>query len=78
MPEDTDAALEWVDYKASLCTGCGRPRSETFDPDGPEYVAEAWCCFACEERDQKAKAWREDEHADPAGIYFVVQERGEP
>lgn len=77
MPEDIEAALEWADWRATLCTGCGRPRDESFDPDGPEYVAEAWCCFACEARDQKMKEWREDDTADQAGIYFVARETRE-
>jgi hypothetical protein len=57
-----------------LCGGCGKPRHEAFDPDGPEYEATAWRCFACEQRDKKAKEWRDDESADPAGIHFVVTE----
>lgn len=77
LPEDTEAALEWADYQATLCTGCGRRRDESFNPDGPDYEAEAWCCFACQARDHKAHEWREDNNADPAGIYFVVRERGE-
>lgn len=72
-----ESALEWLEYKSTLCSGCGKPRHESFDPDGPEYVAEAWCCFACQTRDQKAREWRDDEHADPAGIYFLVRESGD-
>lgn len=66
-----------MEYARSLCTGCGRPISETFAEDGPEYVAEAWCCFACQAREQKQLEWASEEPADRAGIYYVVQERGD-
>lgn len=77
MPEDTDAALEWMDFQRTLCSGCGLPLRETFDEDGPEYVAEAWCCFACKAREEKALEWGQDAPEDRAGIKFIVQERGE-
>lgn len=76
MAEDTEAALEWADYNAELCSGCSQPRTNTFDPNGPKYVAEALRCRGCAERDRLVKSWQRDDRADTGGIYFVVQERG--
>jgi hypothetical protein len=68
--------LEWAEWQKSLCTGCGRPRHESFDVDGEPYIAEAWCCFACQAVEHKAREWSGSEAADPAGIKFVVREGG--
>jgi hypothetical protein len=73
LAEDVEAALEWAEWKASLCPGCGNPKHESFAADGPNYEAEAWRCRACEARDKKASIWARDEHADTSGIYFVIR-----
>lgn len=68
-----EAALEWAEYKASLCN-CGRPRSETFDPKAErEFDAEALRCHACAAKESLARVWNEDEHANPSGVYFIAK-----
>lgn len=74
LEEDLDAALEWHEWKGSLCPGCGNQRHDTLNPNGPRYVADSLRCRACEARDHEAHSWREDRNADPAGIYFTVTE----
>lgn len=65
-----------MDYESSLCSGCGRPRHETFDPANEQaYEAEAQRCHACATRDRKTTMWREDENADTSGVYFAIHER---
>ena len=72
LDEDVEAAIEWVEWKADLC-GCGHPRSETFTEDAErQYEAKALKCHACAERDRLARKWRDDENANPAGLYFAV------
>jgi hypothetical protein len=77
LPEDVDAALEWQSWKASLCSGCGQPKHECMSPDGPAYEATAIRCRACETRDRKANAWRDNDNAETAGLFFVVSEAEE-
>lgn len=78
LPEDTEAALDWAEWKQGLCSGCGQPRHESFDPRGPEYQIEALECRACAARDRKAEAWRSNEHAELHGIQFVIRQDDEP
>lgn len=81
LPEDIEAALEWQDYQSSLCSGCGNPKAECFDPKNEDdYEAEPLRCHACATRDRKAKLVGSDEHADASGLYFAVtrdNEKGE-
>lgn len=70
LPEDTEAALAWAEAQADLCPGCGRPRDECFDPDGPDYQATLLRCRACEERDKKFTAF----DGDREGLYAVLKE----
>lgn len=70
------AALEWADYKASLCPGgCGYPKVESMDvANESRYDAVAVRCFACEARDKAGKKWATDENSDTAGLLFSVVE----
>lgn len=76
MSEDIDAALEWIEYDDSLCSGCKLPRSETFDPANEEaYDVEALRCHACGAREFKASLRAENRNPDSAtsyGEYFAV------
>lgn len=76
LPEDTEAALVWQEAQDEACSGCGQPRSESFDPKGPDYEATPLRCRACEAREAKAAAWQRDEHAQLHGIKFAVTPRG--
>lgn len=76
LPGDTEAALAWQEAQDEMCQ-CGHPRSETMDPNGPDYHATALRCRACETRDALMSRWRRDEHADLAGVVFGVTERGD-
>lgn len=74
LPGDTEAALAWQEEQDALCE-CGQPRSESMDPEGPEYQASAWRCRACEARESAADRWQKDEHAILHGIKFAVTQR---
>lgn len=67
------AALEFTEYQESLCTGCGSPRAESFDPAGPVYAVEALRCRACSARAVVAREFGEDDHADLDGMFFAVE-----
>jgi len=75
LPEDTEAALEWMDYKQSLCSGCGMSRLESFNPDGPNYEAEVLRCRACETREARGEKMREASNVDMNGMYIAVTEQ---
>lgn len=78
LDEDTAAALEWIDYEASLCSGCGHPRAESFDPKNAfEYDAEPLQCHACKARDERAAARNKKPNTDHAGIYYAITKRQE-
>lgn len=38
-------ALEY--HERDVCPGCGQPRHESTDPDGPDYSAEDFQCRGC-------------------------------
>ena len=76
LPEDTEAALVWQEAEDDKCS-CGHPRSETMNPNGPDYQATALRCRACEAREALASKWRRDENADTSGLVFAVTERGD-
>ena len=68
------AALEWQDWKQSLCAGCGLPRHETMHPDNERaYDAEPLKCHACAARERKGKAINGQENFDASGIYVAVR-----
>ena len=54
---------------------CGQSRSESFDPNGPDYQATPLRCRACEAREAMESQWKRDDHADLHGIKFAVTER---
>lgn len=76
LDEDIDAALEYQDYLASLCSGCGHPRDESFNPDLQfEWYGEALTCHACAERDRTAESKRSNKNHDCSGEFYVVHRR---
>lgn len=67
--------MEWVEYRAMLCPGCGRPKWECFAAESEgTYIAEAVRCHACAERDRVAREFAAAEHADTGGLYFTVRD----
>lgn len=83
LDEDIEAALEWIAYQDSLCSGCGNPKSECWDPDRDgTYEAIAVQCFACAARDAENRRASEARASDRMGsssfdgLYFAVTERG--
>lgn len=66
-----EAALEWQRWQDQVCSGCGNPRDECMDPDGPQYAAKPLRCRACEARDAAAREFAEAK-GDNAGLYFAV------
>lgn len=84
LPEDTTAALEWADWKETLCPGCGNPRHESFDPErATHYEAVPLNCYACAARDAEQReavnAKSSNRFGDAAfdGLYVSVVERGD-
>jgi hypothetical protein len=73
LAEDTDAALEWIDYQASLCSGCGLPRHETMARANEErYDVERIVCHACKVQGSRARADAESENTDTAGMFYAI------
>lgn len=80
LEDDTVAALEWIDYLASLCKGCGQPLAECMDEanDG-RYETVPVHCFACAARDAEnrdvAKARRSESYGEGSfdGLYVGVR-----
>lgn len=77
LDEDQDAALEWQEYDASLCSGCHHPRDESFAKENDDkYTAEVLTCHACASKDRLAhnrSQSREKDTPPPAGEYFTVR-----
>lgn len=68
--------MEWADYKASLCDGCGHPKHETFAPENDDkYTATVLVCHACAARDRKSHVLSQTASSDapPAGVMIAVQ-----
>lgn len=75
LPEDTRAALVWQEYEKSLCSGCKRPRDETFALEMDDhYDVVPVVCHACAARDSKAsKRLRENEGRPLFGEFYIVK-----
>lgn len=83
LPEDTEAALEWADFEASLCAGCGNPRDECMSPDADgTYEAVPFHCFACATRDAEDRRIGEDRSSGQFGsgafdgLFVAITEKG--
>jgi hypothetical protein len=76
LPEDTEAALEWQVHQKSLCTGCRRPRVESFDiAMDDRYDVTELQCHACAARERRAwnAAHAHEPGSPPAfGRFYVV------
>lgn len=76
LPEDTEAALEWLEWKDSLCSGCGQPRHEAFDSANTDaYSVTALECHPCAARERRAYADQQSRDAGqpPAfGRFYAV------
>ena len=75
LAEDTEAALVWQEAQDDACAGCGQPRSETMDPNGPDYEATPLRCRACEVREARANQMAQQD-GSMYGMKFAVVERG--
>lgn len=68
--------MEWMDYEASLCGGCGHPREESFSEGNFEkYTAVALQCHACAARDHKSSTLAQGD-GDTSGMYYAVELSG--
>lgn len=77
LPEDQDAAFEYMQFLDELCSGCGQPRHESFDGSNfLAYETTALRCHACADKEMTAKARQQDENASTEGIYLVVDKKG--
>lgn len=81
MPEDREAALEWLTEDALRCPGCALPRDETMvnEDDAPFYEVHAITCHACAMRqlvqEDAIKEARRRGNDPPPGRYYAVRER---
>lgn len=76
LDEDQDAALEYMDYLDSICSGCGQPRHESFSEENfLAYHTTALRCHACADKELTAKARQRDDNASTEGIYLVVDHK---
>lgn len=65
---DTALALEWQDWAAEICPGCGHHLSEsTAETHEHAYEARDRVCFACEAKELRVKALSNLENAVTAG-----------
>lgn len=74
-----NAALEWIDYQALICPGCGHLKTDTMDPgQARTFEATPLTCYGCAARDAEkrnvSRAIAADEYADSAfdGVYIAV------
>jgi hypothetical protein len=74
LPDDHEAALAWIEYRDSLCPGCGRKRIESMAPENDDaYTAIALRCFACAAKERASAEFGRAQHADTAGLAFVIE-----
>lgn len=75
LPEDTEAAIEWQLYQNSLCSGCRRPRQESFAVGMDDhYDVTELQCHACAARERRAWNTRPNAGESPSfGRFFVVK-----
>ncbi len=65
--------MQWLEYRVSLCSGCGSPRVESFDPvNERRYEAHVLKCHACAARDGKARVVRDNNDSNVSGLYFAA------
>lgn len=65
--------LDYLREEKLICPGCGLPRDETMDPEAQmHYRARSLRCFACEQRDVKAKQVAKSPDGAP-GLYVAVE-----
>ena len=66
--DDTALALEYEDWAAEVCPGCGHHLSESSDASHEHaYEARDRVCFACEAKELRVKALSDTENAVTAG-----------
>lgn len=77
LPEDTDAAVDWMLDQNDRCPGCGQPHAETTSPDAQgEYVVDAKTCHCCLARIAESKTFQ-DRGDDMGAIYFRTTRRAD-
>ena len=64
--DDTLLALEYQDWAAEVCPGCGHHLSDSTD-EANHYETRDRVCFACEAKEVHVTRLSENEHAATAG-----------
>ena len=84
LPDDTEAALDWLAREDLLCGGCSQPKTESMDPANSEsYEAVPVTCFACAARDAEKRHAQEIRGSGEMGsgafdgIYLTVSKKGD-
>lgn len=83
LDEDISVALEWDEYRSSLCSGCGQPKTDGMNPDAEDtYEAVPLQCFPCAAREAEGRRASEAVGNDKLGrgaldgIYYAVMKKG--
>lgn len=76
-PTDRILALALEEYESGLCSGCGLPVHETYDPDNERAFEAALPvrCHACTTRDKRAAEY--DEAKQREALRFPVTRKPE-
>lgn len=79
LPEDTTAALEYLAYERTICSGCGHSKLDSMDPAKERlWYAEDIRCHACKAIQGLAHQLHKDDKADTDGLYFIAALDDEP
>lgn len=71
--DDLEYVLEWQRMQDALCSGCGQPRDESFDPDYADaYEPKVLRCHACATAGRAADLSRKTFDGDVHGLYTSV------
>lgn len=59
--EDAEEILDYLQWKDSICSGCGQPKHESFAPENTyAYRGVALNCHACGAKTRAARAASDD------------------
>lgn len=70
--DDVEYALAWQQLRAETCTGCGQPKTESFDLDNAGlYETRMLRCHACAARDDAEREFTEA-GGNSGGLHLAV------
>lgn len=70
--DDVEYALAWQRLARDECSGCGQPKSQSYDPANHDtYRVGVLRCHACAAREEKQREFQEA-GGDTAGLTMTV------